>query len=78
MRAVDLMRDLALINAGWLRAEHPETGAMGFFPETAKDVAAWERRALAQSQEAERNVIIPEPRPVDDGLLESRRIIRGD
>ena len=78
MKAVDLMRDLALINAGWHRTEHPETGAVGIFPNTARDEGEWERKAMAQSREAERNSIIPEPRQGDDGLAERRRITRGD
>ncbi len=77
MKATDLMRDLSLINAGWHRVEHPETGAVGIFPETAKDEGEWERTALAQSKEAERNAIILPPKLLDDDLAERMRISRG-
>ena len=76
--AMDLLRDLALINAGWHRVEHPETGAVGIFPETAKDEADWERKAMAQSREAESNAIILPPKLLDDDLAERMRISRGD
>lgn len=33
----------------WYRIEHPATGAIGIFPHTATDVAAWEERALAMT-----------------------------
>ncbi len=48
-----LAEQLSRKRSGWIWHENSETGALALFPETAKDVDAWEQRALAQNAEAE-------------------------
>ena len=39
-----LDEELAILDAGWYRHEHPETGALILFPHTATDQNHWESR----------------------------------
>ena len=69
-----LLRDLSYIDSGWHRHENPETGAVALFPETAKNEAEWETRALLMhaSQEA----ITLAPKPLENTL--AQRVVRAD
>ena len=75
----DLANKLAIKRSGWHRQENPETGAVVLFPETATYDAAWEAKALAQSQEAEHlgASTLLDAKPLENTLA-ARRITRGD
>ena len=68
-----LLRDLSYIDSGWHRHENPVTGAVALFPETAKNEAEWESRALAMHAEQEAITLPPKPR--ENALS---RIVRAD
>ena len=46
-----IMEALARERSGFYRVEHPDTGAVAMFPQTAKDVAAWEERCRVMHAE---------------------------
>ena len=69
-----LLRDLSYIDSGWHRHENPVTGAVVLFPETAKNEAEWEARALAMT--AAQTPIHLAPKPQTNALAE--RVVRGD
>ena len=68
-----LLRDLSYIDSGWHRHENPKNGAVVLFPETAKNEAEWEARALAMH--AEQEAITLAPKPQENAMT---RIERGD
>ena len=68
-----LLRDLSYIDSGWHRHENPETGAVFLIPETAKNEAEWEQRALLMHSKQE--TITIEAKPVENQM---NRIVRGD
>ncbi len=68
-----LLRDLSYIDSGWHRHENPKNGAVVLFPETAKNEADWEARALLMHQEQE--TITLAPKAVENALS---RIVRAD
>ena len=70
----DLMSDLYWLDSGWHRIVNPETGAMALFPETAKDVDAWEQRAdmMHRAQEP----VTLKPKPLENIL--AARVVRAD
>ena len=63
---------LAIKRSGWHRIEGPDGVAL--FPETAKDVDAWEQRALAMT--AAQAPIHLAPKPVENTL--AARVVRAD
>ena len=69
---------LAIKRSGWHRVAGPDGVAL--FPETAKDVDAWEQRALAQNAEAEamERANRLEAKAEVNSLAERKRIMRGD
>lgn len=71
-----LLRDLAMKDSGWHRHENPETGAVAYFPETAKSAEDFERRALAMHESQEPVTLAPKPR--EDHMAARKRIARGD
>ena len=68
-----LLRDLSYIDSGWHRHENPVTGAVALFPETAKNEAEWEARALLMHREQVSLTL--KPKPVENTMT---RIERGD
>ena len=68
-----LLRDLSYIDSGWHRHENPETGAVVLFPETAKNEAEWEQRALLMHREQVSLTL--KPKPSENTMT---RIERGD
>ena len=68
-----LLRDLSYIDSGWHRHENPVTGAVVLFPETAKNEAEWEQRALLMH--ASQEIIRLQPKPLENTMT---RIKRGD
>ena len=68
-----LVTDLMRIDSGWIWHENPQTGALAIFPTTAKDPAAWERRAL-DMHDLQRPVML-QAKPEENGLA---RVVRGD
>ena len=66
---------LPIRDAGWVKHEGPH--GVAFFPETARDEQDWEQRAIAQSQAAERDTIILEPKPLEN-VFARGRAVRGD
>jgi hypothetical protein len=68
-----LLRDLSYIDSGWHRHENPETGAVVLFPETAKNEAEWEARAL--QMHSKQTPIHLEAKPQENAMT---RIERGD
>ena len=70
-----LIHDLALVDSGWHRVEHPETGAITYFPVTAKDVGAWEERCRTMHESQTRVAV--EEKPVM-AHHDSIRMQRGD
>ena len=73
-----LESELTFRTTGWHRHRNHETGVLAFFPETARDVTAWEARATAQAAESERMEAEtrPEPKPLENTLVNRTR--RGD
>ena len=71
-----LAEQLSRKRSGWIWHENPETGALALFPETAKNEAEWERRAL-DMHEAQETIRL-EAKPEVNTLAERKRIIRGD
>ena len=71
-----LAEQLLRKRSGWIWHENPETGALALFPETAKNEAEWERRAL-DMHEAQETIRL-EAKPEVNTLAERKRIIRGD
>ena len=69
-----LLRDLSYIDSGWHRHENPETGAVALFPETAKNEAEWEARALLMHAEQTPVTLAPKPR----GNTLAERVVRAD
>ena len=68
-----LLRDLSYIDSGWHRHENPKNGAVVLFPETAKNEAEWEARALLMH--AEQKPVILAEKPQENAMT---RIERGD
>ena len=76
-----LAEQLLRKRSGWIWHENPETGALALFPETAKNEAEWERRALAQNAEAEamERANRLEAKPEENALAARKgTIVRGD
>ncbi len=69
-----LLRDLSYIDSGWHRHENPKNGAVVLFPETAKNEAEWEARALLMH--ASQEPVTLAPKPQTNALAE--RVVRGD
>ena len=68
-----LMTELMRIDSGWIWQENPQTGALAIFPKTAKDVEAWESRALEML--AAQVPVMLEAKPEENTLA---RVVRGD
>ncbi len=68
-----LLRDLSYIDSGWHRHENPKNGAVVLFPETAKNEAEWEARALLMH--SKQTPIHLEAKPQENAMT---RIERGD
>jgi len=71
-----LAEQLLRKRSGWIWHENPETGALALFPETAKNEAEFEQRAL-DMHEAQETIRL-EAKPEVNTLAERKRIIRGD
>ena len=69
-----LLRDLSYIDSGWHRHENPETGAVVLFPETAKNEAEWEARALEMHSAQEAITLAPKPQTNELAA----RVVRSD
>ncbi len=69
-----LLRDLSYIDSGWHRHENPKNGAVVLFPETAKNEAEWEARALEMHSAQE--AITLAPKPLENTL--AQRVVRAD
>ena len=72
-----LLRDLSYIDSGWHRHENPVTGAVVLFPETAKNEAEWERRAL-DMHEAQETIRLEAKPEANTLVARKRQITRGD
>ena len=59
--------------SGWHWIVNPETGIFALLPETAKDVSAWERRAI--QMHAAQEPLTLAPKPTENAMT---RIERGD
>lgn len=70
-----LTHALAIKRAGFHRFQNPENGAISIFPNEAKDVAAWEMRAMEQAARATRDALIVPPKPLENNMI---RTTRGD
>ena len=63
MRATDLLAEMSLADAGWIKHEGPQ--GMAFFPETARDEQDWERRSIELHRRLSTQVLRLEAAPPD-------------
>ena len=71
-----LTEQLRRQRSGWFWVDNPETGGFALFPNTAKNEAEWEQRALAMHNAQETIRLAAKP---TENTLEARKgIVRGD
>ena len=63
MNASDLLNELAIRDAGWIKHEGPQGTA--FFPETARDEQDWEQRSTELHRRLAAQILRLDPKPPD-------------
>ena len=63
MRATDLLAEMSLADAGWIKHEGPQGTA--FFPETARNEQEWEVRSEELHHRLASQVMRLDPKPPD-------------